>query len=178
MWRETDPMRERVRFVAAVDAGHESFSVLCERFGVSRKTGYKWWNRYVGEGIDGLKDQSRSARRRPNQTSIEVDELVVGARKTHPTWGPKKLKVFLAERHPDVVIPAPSTIGRILRHAGLVEPRQRLRRRLPPSKPVVHAEQPNDVWCLDFKGQFKTLDGQYCYCLLYTSDAADDPTLV
>ena len=158
-------MTERMRFLLAVQAGDESMAELCRRFGISRKTGYKWLGRFDAAGAGGLADQSRAPHHRPHAVAPTVREAVLALRGQHPTWGPKKLVATLQRRHPDIRWPAPSTVGELLAHAGLVVPR-RPRRRVPPrTQPLAHATAPNAVWCADFKGDFALGDGSRCYPL-------------
>lgn len=163
-WICTNPMEERTKFVHAYQDGFFSVSELCERFSVSRKTGYKWIARYAEAGLDGLADQPRTPRTCPHQTPESVEELIVECRAKHPRWGPKKLKAYLARRH-DVELPATSTIGAILSRRGLIEPRKRRRPSRHPGAPCLTTTAPNDIWTTDFKGQFKTKDGVYCFPL-------------
>jgi len=163
-WSETTKMQERVRFV--VDAEEELFSMteLCQRYGISRVTGYKWLERFEEEGLEGLKDHSRAPISCPHRTDREVVELLADARRHHPFWGPKKLIPWLARRH-DRAWPAPSTAGEILKRLDLVKDRRRRRRVDHPGRPTTQATQPNQLWTADFKGQFKTKDANYCYPL-------------
>ena len=112
-------MDERVKFVAAMLEAEESFLELCERFGISRKQGYKWKERYELGGVEALADRSRAPHSHPHAVSADVAELVVAARRKHPTWGPRKLLVLLGRHHPRVQLPAASTVGDILRKRGL-----------------------------------------------------------
>jgi transposase len=130
-WEETSPMNERVRFVAAMLEGEESFTELCERFGISRKQGYKWKSRYEAGGVTALKDLSRSPHNHPRRIESEVVELLLSARRRHPTWGPRKLLVVLRRHHPNIELPVASTVGEILKRNGLVGPRKRVRRSEP-----------------------------------------------
>lgn len=141
---------------------------LCEYFGVSRKTGYKWVERYRREGPEGLLDRSRAPRSHPRAILDPVVEVLLEARRKHPTWGPRKILPWLARKRPDLDLPAPSTVGDLFRRYGLTRPRRR-RRRVPPfTKPFEKCSAPNSVWCTDFKGQFRTGDGQMCYPLTIT----------
>jgi len=163
-WSETTKMQERMRFV--VDAEEELFSMteLCQRYGISRVTGYKWLERFEEEGLEGLKDHSRAPISCPHRTNREVVGLLADARRRHPFWGPKKLIPWLARRH-DRAWPAPSTAGEILKRLDLVKDRRRRRRVDHPGRPTTQATQPNQLWTADFKGQFKTKDANYCYPL-------------
>jgi transposase InsO family protein len=164
-WQETDPVDQRSRFIDAYLAGGFSFTELCERAQVSRKTGYKWVARYDAEGRAGLGDRSRAPHHCPQRIEAAVAELILTARRKHPDWGPGKLLDWLAPRHPDIEWPAVSTAGELLKREGLIN---RHRRRYRPEHPgtVAPATQaPNDLWTTDFKGHFRTGDGRYCYPL-------------
>ena len=158
-WKETSVESERLRFIERVTAGEEPVTELCRQSGISRKTGYKLIHRYEAYGEDGLLDQSRAPHDHPNATPRELAERIVEAKRTHPTWGPKKLIAWLQDLDPGVPWPAPSTAGAVLDRAGLVQRRRRRRRASPWSEPFAHATHPNDVWCIDFKGWFRTGDG-------------------
>lgn len=163
-WNETTKMRERVRFVGDFERELFSMSELCERYGISRVTGYKWLERFEEEGLDGLKDRSRAPIKCPHRTDAEVVGLLADARRRHPHWGPKKLIPWLARRH-DRDWPAPSTAGEILKRLDLVKDRRRRRHVDHPGRPLTQASGPNQLWTADFKGQFKTQDANYCYPL-------------
>lgn len=141
---------------------------LCREFGISRKTGYKLADRFERQSVVGLVDQPRSPHRIPHRTSDEMVDSVVSTRRAHPTWGPKKLRVQLQKEHPGVHVPAVSTIGEILKNQGLVKPRRSRAQPLVSYSPLCHAEAANDVWCVDYKGQFRLGNGQYCYPLTMT----------
>ena len=147
-------MDERVKFVAAMLEAEESFLELCERFGISRKQGYKWKERYELGGVEALADRSRAPHSHPHAVSSDVAELVVAARRKHPTWGPRKLLVLLGRHHPRVQLPAASTVGDILRKRGLVGKRRRIRRSDPYASRLGPYDASNRVWCADFKGHF------------------------
>ena len=166
-WRETCRVNERLAFIARLRAG-ERMTDLCRDFGISRKTGYKLKQRYEAHGVEALLDQSRAPHAVPHQTPTAMRELIIAARRQHPTWGPKKIKAWLARRHPGLRVPAASTIGGILTKAGLVK--GRTRRRKGKSKPtgLRVASAPNELWCADFKGQFQLRNGRYCYPLTIT----------
>lgn len=161
-------MDERVRFVAACHDSQDSFARLCRSFGISRKTGYKWLARYEAQGPRGLEEASRAPRAIPHRTPDEVRDVLVAARREHPFWGPKKLRCVVAERHPRLALPAPSTIGALLKREGLIRPRKR-RLRVPWStQPLDPCHDPNALWCLDFKGHFALGDRTRCYPLTVT----------
>ena len=145
----------------------EKLTDLCREYGISRKTGDKFKQRYKRLGLDGLKDQPRAPLVIPHKTSPELVELVVAARKQHPTWGPRKIKEVLQRRH-QRVFPAPSTIGDILTVHGLVSARKRRKQYVPQPTGLREAVAPNDIWCIDYKGQFRLGDGGLCYPLTIT----------
>ena len=126
-WKEVCPMEERIRFVFR--AAHESvpFSRLCSEFGISRRVGYKWLDRYQKEGLDGLYERSRRPHSSPNKTPKEVENLIVKERHRHKTWGPVKLRGVLERKYDLPYIPAASTIGSILEYHGLTAKRRRRR---------------------------------------------------
>lgn len=155
-------MDERVEFIGMYLGGDYTVSELCHEFGISRVTGYKYIDRYREEGVEGLVDCSRAPQRHPNAISDGHVEVIVSLRGKHPTWGPRKLRAWLMRHHPETTWPASSTIGEILKRHGLVVPRRRSRRTVPYSEPFVGCDSPNDVWCADFKGWFRTGDGCRC----------------
>lgn len=165
-WDEATRMEQRERFIGDLDSCLYTMTELCERYGVSRKTGYKWAERYAAGGLEGLKDRSRAPKSCLGRTSEEVCDKLLDLRRSHPTWGPRKLLAWLGKREPEVSWPAASTAGGILKRHGLVESRGRARKPWPSlRRGVLEAEAPNDVWTGDFKGQFRTGDGRLCYPL-------------
>jgi putative transposase len=164
-WSENTQM-SRCRFVAEFDSCLYTMTELCERHGISRKTGYKWAERGASEGVEGLKDRSRAPHRRPSQTPSEVAERLVELRRQHPSWGPRKLAAWLHKHEPETAWPAASTIGGVLKREGLVVPRRRhCSRPRPTVRARTEATTANEVWTSDFKGQFRTGDGCLCYPL-------------
>lgn len=161
-WKETDVLDQRLRFMAACEAGLETMTELCGRFGVSRRTGYKWLERYRRESLDGLKDRSRAPQRHPNVTPEELADWVVAVRLEYPRWGPKKIVQRLSELRPESDWPAASTAGDLLKRCGLVAPRPTRRHTPPYTQPFAHCDGPNSVWCADLKGWFRTGDGRRC----------------
>src|SRR5580700_7419738 len=161
-WMETCAMDQRMRFVLTVEKGVESVAELCRRFGVSRKTGYKWLTRYLAEGAVGLVNQSRAPHQHPQAVIATIAKRCVAVRRAHPSWGPVKVRAFLRRKEPEIVWPAASTIGELFDREGLTV-RRRLRRRSPPSSlPFSACSAANDLWCIDFKGWFLTGDKTRC----------------
>src|SRR5271157_422029 len=158
-WRASSAMDEKLRFVFEYERDEESMRALCERFGISRETGYVWLRRYRQSGPEGLVEVNRAPLRHPNQTASSIEEAVLGLRQAHMTWGPRKLKRILERDQPGRGWPATSTMGEIVKRAGLVVPRKKRRRTEPYTEPLQHAVESNRVWCGDFKGWFKSGDG-------------------
>jgi len=152
-------MEEKLRFVFWYERDEESMKALCERFGISRETGYVWLRRYRQGGPEGLLERDRAAARHPNQTPVDLEEAVLELRQAHMTWGPKKLKRILERDRPGRRWPAISTIGEMVKRAGLVAPARKRRRTEPYTEPLAHAVESNRVWCADFKGWFRSGDG-------------------
>ena len=143
-------------------------TALCERFGISRETGYELVRRYAAEGAAGLVPRSRAPHRHGMAMADEIAAAIVALRRERPHWGPKKLRAMLERRAPKQVWPAPSTIGDLLRREGLSAPRRRRRTAEPRTQPFLPVCEPNDLWCIDFKGWFRTADGQRCDPLTIT----------
>lgn len=161
-WMETCVVDERMRFVMAAEAREEPFAAICRRFGVSRRIGYKWLDRYRAEGVEGLRDRSRAPHRHPQAVPAAQLERCLEVRKVRRTWGPAKVRAWLQRHEPELAWPAASTIGELFEREGLTVKR-RLRHRSPPSSaPFAHCGTANDVWCMDFKGWFLTGDGTHC----------------
>lgn len=167
-WLESSAMDQKLRFVAACLEGLEPMSVLCERQGISRQTGYKWLDRYRAEGPGGLAERSRAPHHHGRAMAADVEDAIVELRRKKPRWGPKKLKAKLEVLNPEIEWPALSTIGDLLRRHDLVQPRRRRRRAWPTETPLMEATAANDVWCADFKGWFCTGDGERCDPLTVT----------
>lgn len=140
---------------------------LCLEYGVSRKTGHKIWKRYQELGPAGLDDQSRAPKWTWNRMAAETAEAILSLRRKHPTWGPLKLKAVLEEELA-IALPAPSSIGNLLRKHGLAEPRGRRHRHVARPTRLQEVQTPNEVWGADYKGQFRLGDGSYCYPLTIT----------
>jgi putative transposase len=161
-WHEIHVMDERMSFIVDWQRDEWSVAALCRRYGVSRKTGYKWIGRFEADGLDGLKDRSSAAHHHPNEVDAPTAEAVVAFRAAHPSWGPKKIKARLSMLHPQTVWPAQSTIAELLDRRGLVRHRRKRRHVPVHDGPLSPALAANDVWGVDFKGWFRTGDGARC----------------
>lgn len=162
-WRNVLPMDERLRFVYEAQLNRWTVTELCRRYGISRKTGYKWLKRFDQQGFDGMQERSRAPKHCPHRTCDKVVERVLAERKRHPKWGPKKIAKVLSSAGCGFNVPAPSTIGEILKRHGLVKRRRRRTgalRRWP--KRLTKPRRANHVWAVDFKGWFRTGDGLRC----------------
>lgn len=166
-WNETAPMNERVKFIAARLADEEPFSTTCERFGISRKTGYKWILRYEIGGVEALVDGSRAPHTHPHAVLPEITALFVAMRKKRRHWGPRKLIEGVRRLNPELRLPAASTVAGILKREGLVRPKRKRLRSSPYAEPLREYKAPNAVWCADFKGHFP-VDHRPCYPLTIT----------
>ncbi len=164
-WKETTPVDQRLRFIAALSSCRYTMTELCRTYGISRKTGYKWAGRYARQGVDGLKDRSRRPLGCPHRTEKRCEDALVELRRAHPRWGAKKLLARLRRQHPGWSWPAVSTATSILKRHGLVATRPPSRVKRAPSKPVVEPREPNDVWTADYKGEFRLGDHRMCFPL-------------
>ena len=159
-WKASSGMEEKMRFLVEYEEQEQTMTELCQRYQVSRETGYVWLRRYRKDGVLGLCERERAALRHPNQTPAEIERLVLELRQAHMRWGPRKLKRILERDEPGRAWPAASTMGALLKREGLVVPRRKRLRTAPYTQPLGHADAPNRVWCADFKGWFHTSDGQ------------------
>jgi len=160
--------RAKLEFVADRKRGGTTMTALCEAYGVSREAGYELWRRYAAEGLQGLRPRSRAPHRSGRAMAETIATAVIDLRRERPSWGPRKLRAVLVERHPEVTWPAPSCIGELLRREGLSTPRRRRCAALPVDRPFAPVAAPNDLWCIDFKGWFRTRDGTRCDPLTIT----------
>ena len=167
-WEQSSPMDQKTQFVSEYLRDTISFTELCDRYGISRKSGYKWIDRYQAEGPAGLADRSRRPHSSPDETPEPLRLAIIEARRRHPSWGGKKLLKHLKSKDPQADWPSRSTVCDILLREGLVRQQTRRRKSGHPGKPISVATVPNDIWCVDFKGHFKTRDGHYCYPLTVT----------
>jgi transposase InsO family protein len=170
-WKECSVMEERMRFIVRLLEGEE-MSYLCREFGISRKTGYKIYDRYKECGLEALTDRSRRPFRYGNQLPFQVETAILQLKKEKPHWGARKLRELLIRKFPsEVKVPAVSTIHAVLDRHGLVEPMSGRRPRAQ-GTPLSTGQHPNDLWCVDFKGEFMLGDRRYCYPLTVTDHAS------
>ena len=165
-WKESKTMSERMKFVLRYADG-EKMTDLCREFDISRKTGYKLWKRYQELGVEAFLDQSRRPKRFANATKPYVEKLILDLKYKRNTWGAPKILEYLKRHNPEISFPARSTVHAILERNGLVKKRGRRRYKssgtnLKPSKAA------NDLWCVDYKGQFRLGNKRYCYPLTIT----------
>jgi len=165
-------MEERLRFVGRLLDG-EGMSEVCREFGISRKTGYKIFNRYKDDGLEALTDRSRRPVHYANQLPDQIERMIVRCKQDKPHWGARKIRELLVRRLAgDVRIPAKSTVHATLDRHGLVSCARQRRRNKAEGTPLSSAVAPNDLWCADFKGEFKLGNHQYCYPLTVTDQAS------
>ena len=165
-WEECNAMDERLKFVAKLLDG-EKMAVMCREFGISRKTGYKIFNRYKDFGIRGLEDRARSPYRHPNKTPFQIEKAILKIKRGHRSWGAPKIRDKLIKEYPGIKPPAASTIHAILDRHGLVKRRKRKRYKAQGTD-LSHAQTPNGLWCADYKGEFMLGNRKYCYPLTIT----------
>ena len=161
-------MEGRNEFIDRWSGKQETIKDLCEWFGISRKTGYKWIHRYDEGGREALADRSRAPHHHPQQIETKRAAAIIGARQQHPSWGARKLLNLLEEQKPSQNWPAASSIGELLKREGLIVARRKRQRTPPYTQPLAHAQAPNQVWCADFKGWFRCQDGERCDPLTIT----------
>lgn len=193
-WKETDKMEQKEHFIKEMLTEEIPFSHLCKKFGISEKTGYKWKNRFFEQGKAGLAELSRETNNHPNQIDGDTAAELIRFKIAHSTWGPKKIREIYARAYPNNIVPSLSSVKRILDKAGLVVKRK-IRKPAssycPRLQRQIQAKEPNDVWCIDFKGWWKS-DGEICEpltirdkatrkilcALLMTSKTSEDVKLV
>ncbi len=170
-WKASSVMEERLRFVARLLDG-EPMTQMCREFGISRKTGYKIFERYREHGLEALNDRCRRPLRYANQLPHQVESLIVSLKRDKPHWGARKIRELLVRRLAgDVRVPANSTIHAVLDRHGLVR-RMRKRRPRATGTPLSEGAGPNDLWCADFKGEFRLGNQAYCYPLTVSDHAS------
>lgn len=170
-WKETDKMEERIKFVLRLLEG-EKMAVLCREFNISRKTGYKVFDRYKACGIEGLTDRSCRPYRHANQLPPQIECFILDIKKDRPTWGAPKIREKLRRMYPNYPLPAISTVHAVLDRHGLVQKRKNKRYKAR-GIPLSYARSPNDLWCADYKGEFMLGDRRYCYPLTVTDCIAN-----
>lgn len=161
-WTEARVVDQRIEFALRVMRDAEPFEALCREYGISRKTGYKWKERFIQDGFNGLGDRSRRPSRSPSEVGEAMVCRIVKLRVAHPRWGARKLRAVFERTAGPEVLPSESSFKRILDRAGLVEHR---RRRTPSEQgcrlqTAARAERPNQLWTIDFKGWWYTRDRQ------------------
>jgi len=164
---QTNATEQKLGFARDYESGQWSMVELCERYGVTRPIGYKWVRRYREEGEAGLVERLRAPLVRPHRTPVRIEELVLAARKEYG-WGAKKLLQVLRNRHPRLPWPARSTVNEILERHGKLRKNRRRKKWSHPGAAALETVRANQVWPADFKGQFKTRDGKYCFPLTVT----------
>ena len=162
-WKECSVMDERLQFVARRLAG-EPMADLCREFGISRKTGYKIFERYQDCGVQGLTDRSRRPHHYAHKLPFQVENYILNVKREHTSWGARNIRERLLRRFSGIAIPAKSTIHAVLDRHGLVERRTRVRRRAQGTE-LSFGKNPNELWCTDFKGEFLLGNHEYCYPL-------------
>jgi putative transposase len=170
-WKECNVEDERLRFVARLLDG-EKMAALCREFSISRKTGYKIFNRYKETGLEGLTDRSRRPYRHANQLPFQIESLIVQIKRDYPGWGAPKIRERLRRLYPDVHTPAISTVHVVLDRNGLVERPPKRSRNKAVGTELQHVKEPNQLWCADYKGEFMLADRRYCYPLTISDYAS------
>ncbi len=166
-------MDEKVLFIAEHLRNPDNFSQLCERYGISRKTGYKWVARYRAEGTEGLEERSRKPHKPAGEIPYAIRKAVIELRRQgRDPLGPKKIQALLSRRFPDQAIPSKTSIYNVLKREGMLEPKRRRRRVNPTPNRPASASEPNQLWSADFKGQFKMGNGCWCYPLTVMDHAS------
>ena len=164
-WKETNAMKERRSFIEAMLKQDRPFCQLCQEYGISEKTGHKWKNRFYEQGFNGLSEESRAPRKHPNAIDGDTAAILIRLRNDHPTWGGKKLKAIYARMYPNQPQPSLSSVNRIIEKAGLLKKnrvhRSKITSECPRLNQQLEAKAPNDVWCIDFKGWWRS-GGEIC----------------
>lgn len=164
-WRDIRPMDSKIHFVSLASENLMTMSEVCNLFNISRKTGYKWLSRYLEEGPEGLQNRSKAPKSIPHKTSKEIEEFIISWRKKHPSWGARKITQQAGQIAPHLELPSETTVNNIIKKEGLTRKKRKRRKPSHPGRPSATAQSPNEIWTTDFKGEFKTKDGFYCYPL-------------
>jgi len=170
-WKECDQMDEKIKFIARLLDG-EKMAPLCREFNIARKTGYQIWQKYKRFGQEAFIQQKRTPYRYANKLPIQLEILILETKKEFPNWGAPKIRERIIRKHPDVKVPAISTIHAVLDRHGLVKSSLRKRRYKAQGTPLSNMQNPNDLWCADYKGEFMLGDKRYCYPLTITDYAS------
>jgi transposase InsO family protein len=163
-WKETTTMEQKVEFICEWLSGKFTITELCDKFGISRPSGYRLIGRYEKYGIEGLLERSRAPIDHPNRTKKEVEDKILELKNRHSKWGAKKLRILLFNDFQEYEIPSVVTVHNILSKHGMVCPQRRLRR-VRPVYPIFDPQECNEVWSADYKGKFKMRNGIYCHPL-------------
>lgn len=167
-WKETRVMDQKIQMISNWLSGEYNISELSQIYGVSRKTLYKWINRYELDQDNGLQEWSRIPLNMPRSTPTEVVSQILNCKSQHEHWGARKILAWLGHHQPEGTWPAASTTNEILKRHGMIHARKKRHHTPPYSKPFLHSNRPNDVWCADFKGHFRLGEGRLCYPLTLT----------
>lgn len=164
-WKETDAMKEKQAFINAMLKQNLTFREICREYGISEKTGYKWRKRFMEQGYTGLLDESRAPREHPNTVDGDTAAELIRLRLAHPNWGGKKLLALYQRAHPNLPSPSLSSVNRIIEKAGLLKKKRvhtaAITSNCPRLNQAFEAHEPNDVWCIDFKGWWRS-GGELC----------------
>ena len=169
-WEETNPMKERQRLIADYQSGMFTVTELATRYHVSRKTVYKWMDRYASDGEAGLQEHSRAPLNSPRRTDQSITQRLLAFRQAHPNWGPRTIGAYLRQHEPDVAWPAPSTIGALFDREGLSQKRPKRNHYPQANRIAPEVTAANQLWCCDFKGAFRLGNQQYCHPLTITDE--------
>ena len=169
-WKDVNAMELRIQFITDWLKKTHTVIDLCALYGISRKSGYKWIDRYLKEGPDWVLDRSHAARVIANKTPLQVEQALMQMRSLHPTWGARKLLHLVGLQQPALMLPHESTVCDMLKRNGLITARPRRRAIGHPGRPSSVVSCPNDSWSADFKGQFRLGDGSYSYPLTVTDN--------
>lgn len=164
-------MDERTKFIGRLLEG-EKIAPLCREFGISRVTGHKIWNRYNQDGNTGLYNRSRAPHKHPNQTPFEVEKLIVRLKNEKPSWGAPKIRELVQTKYPSIKPPSASTVHCILDRHELVKKRRTRNKFKATASYLSNPTEPNDLWCTDFKGEFRMGNKEYCYPLTLSDFAS------
>ena len=170
-WKEVCVMDERMKFIGRLLSG-DKLAPLCREFGISRVTGHKIWSRYQDEGAKGLWDRSRAPHRHPNQTPFEVEQLIVRLKQEKANWGAPKIREIVRRRYPTIKLPSISTVHSTLDRHDLVKKRRQRTSYQATASYLSQPQKPNDLWCTDFKGEFRMKNQNYCYPLTLTDQVS------